>query len=47
MKREHTLPRDVQDRDDDARTEEAKIMIEDYAKALRDMVQKLRRKLFN
>jgi len=29
--------------EDDARTEEAKRVIEDYAKALREIVQKLRR----
>lgn len=47
MKRDRTLPREAPNSDDDgARTEQAKRVIEDYAQALREMLQKLR-KLFN
>ena len=47
MPRDKDMPRKAAASADDVRTEVAKRVIEDYARALREMLQKLRRRLFH
>jgi hypothetical protein len=46
MPTKHERPEQLPDKDDDARTREAKRVMEDYAAGMREMLEKLRR-LFN
>ena len=47
MTRDQAPPPQAPDKDDNTRTEETRRVIEDYTKALREVLQKLRRRLFN